>query len=123
MQLVERHVISKNDPRYAIIDAVALRALTRGRLSPSGLGIEVPTAQQAVKQARIGFYVMEVFYEQAMKQAAVDPEHYAGIDVRSCKRSLEKRVRRSEWSVSPPGATGASITRCIRLPATSLTCW
>jgi putative transposase len=40
MQLVERHVISKNDPRYAIIDAVALRALTRGRLSPSGLGID-----------------------------------------------------------------------------------
>src|SRR5712691_3248051 len=65
--------------------AISKRALKRGRLSPSGLDIEIPTAQQAVKQARIvprtGFYVVEVVYEQAMKQAEVNPEYYAGIDI------------------------------------------
>jgi putative transposase len=65
--------------------AISKRALKRGRLSPSGLDIEIPTAQQAVKQARIvprtGFYVVEVVYEQAMKQAEANPEYYAGIDI------------------------------------------
>ena len=65
--------------------AIGKRALKRGRLSPSGLGIEIPTAQQAVKQARIvprlGFYVVEVIYEKAVKQAEVNPEYYAGIDI------------------------------------------
>src|SRR5579883_3130298 len=65
--------------------AISKRALKRGRLAPSGLGIEVPTRQAAVKQARIvpriGFYVIEVIYEQAVKQAEVNPEYYAGIDI------------------------------------------
>ncbi len=65
--------------------ALSKRALKRGKLAPSGLSIEVPTAQEAVKQARIvprsGFYVVEVIYEQAVKQAEVNPEYYAGIDI------------------------------------------
>ena len=65
--------------------AISKRALKRGKLAPSGLGIEVPTAQEGVKQARIvpriGFYVVEVVYEQAVKQAEVNPEYYAGIDI------------------------------------------
>ena len=65
--------------------AISKRALKRGKLVLSGLGIEVPTARQKVKQARIvpriGFYVVEVVYEQAVKQADVNPEYYAGIDI------------------------------------------
>ncbi len=65
--------------------AISKRALKRSKLAPSGLGIEVPTAQEAVKQARIvpriGFYVVEVVYEKAVKQAYVNSEYYAGIDI------------------------------------------
>src|SRR5579885_810306 len=65
--------------------AISKRALKRGKLAPSGLGIEIPTAQQVVKQARIvpriGFYVVEVVYEQAVKPAEVNPAYYAGIDI------------------------------------------
>lgn len=65
--------------------AISKRALKRGKLAPSGLSIEIPTAQEAVKQARIvpriGFYVVEVIYEKAVKQAEVNPEYYAGIDI------------------------------------------
>ena len=65
--------------------AISKRALKRGKLAPSGLGIEVPTAQQAVKQARvvprIGFYVVEISYEKAVEQTEVNPEYYAGIDI------------------------------------------
>ncbi len=65
--------------------ALSKRALKRGKLAPSGLSIEVPTAQEAVKQARIvprsRFYVVEVIYEKAIEQAEVNPEYYAGIDI------------------------------------------
>ncbi len=65
--------------------AISKRALKRGKLAPSGLSIEIPTAQEAVKQARIvhriGFYVVEVIYEKAVEQAEVNPEYYAGIDI------------------------------------------
>jgi putative transposase len=65
--------------------AISKRALKRSKLAPSGLSIEVPTAQEAVKQARIvpriGFYVVEVVYEKAIEQAEVNPEYYAGIDI------------------------------------------
>jgi putative transposase len=65
--------------------AISKRALKRGRLSPSGLSIEIPTAQNIVKQARIvpriGFYVLEVVYEKAVEQAELNPEYYAGIDI------------------------------------------
>lgn len=65
--------------------AISKKALKRGMLAPSGLDIEVPTKQQTVKQARIvpriGFYVVEVVYEKAVKQAEVNPAYYAGIDI------------------------------------------
>jgi putative transposase len=65
--------------------AISKRALKRGRLSPSGLGIEIPTQQAVVKQARvvprIGFYVVEAIYEHEQPKSAVDPALYAGIDI------------------------------------------
>nr|WP_244421916.1 transposase [Ktedonobacter racemifer] len=54
-------------------------------IAPSQLGIEIPTKQNNVKQARIiprsGFYIMEVVYEQEPKHAGVDPLLVAGIDI------------------------------------------
>ncbi|MBV9708739.1 MAG: transposase [Chloroflexi bacterium] len=78
----------KSDGRNLLVyeqGAISKRALKRGMLAPSGLGMEVKTAQTAVKQARIvprsGFYVVEVVYEKAVKQAEVNPALYAGIDL------------------------------------------
>jgi putative transposase len=78
----------KTKGRFLLIydkQAISKTALKRGMVAPSGLGIEVPTKQDTVKQARIvpriGFYVVEVVYEQAVKQAPVDPTYYAGIDL------------------------------------------
>ncbi|EFH84649.1 RNA-guided endonuclease InsQ/TnpB family protein [Ktedonobacter racemifer] len=68
------------------IQAISKKALKKqGMIAPSLLGIEIPTKQAHVKQARIiprsGFYVVEVVYEQEPKQAAVDPLLVAGIDI------------------------------------------
>jgi putative transposase len=78
----------KTKGRFMLIydkQAISKTALKRGMLAPSGLGIEVKTSQKTVKHARIvpriGFYVVEVVYEQAVKQAEVNPEYYAGIDI------------------------------------------
>src|SRR6266567_5669511 len=78
----------KTKGRFLLIydkQAISKTALKRGMLAPSGLGIEVPTKQGTVKQARIapriGFYVIEVVYEKAVKQAPVNPAYYAGIDI------------------------------------------
>jgi putative transposase len=78
----------KTKGRFMLIydkQAISKTALKRGMVAPSGLGIEVRTSLDAVKQARIvphiGFYVVEVVYEQAVKQAPVDPAYYAGIDI------------------------------------------
>ncbi len=53
MQLVEQHIINRNDPRYAIIDAAAFAS---------------KNLYKAVDQVRIvprnGFYVVEVVYEK-----------------------------------------------------------
>jgi putative transposase len=65
--------------------AISKTALKHGMVAPSGLGVEVKTSQSTVKHARIvpriGFYVVEVVYEQAVKQAEVNPAYYAGIDI------------------------------------------
>src|SRR2546430_13062389 len=49
------------------------------------LPITVKTQQKDIDQVRIiprkGFYVVEVVYEQAVKQAPVNPAYYAGIDI------------------------------------------
>ncbi len=78
----------KTKGRFLLIydkQAISKTALKRGMVAPSGLGIAVPTKQGVVKQARIvphsGFYVVEVVYEQAVKQAPVNPAYYAGIDI------------------------------------------
>jgi len=78
----------KTKGRFLLIydkQAISKTALKRGMLAPSGLGIEVRTSQDVVKQARIvpriGFYVVEVVYEKAVKQADVNPTYYAGIDI------------------------------------------
>ncbi|HLG63629.1 MAG TPA: transposase [Ktedonosporobacter sp.] len=78
----------KTKGRFMLIydeQAISKRALKRGMLAPSGLGIEVPTRQKTVKHARIvprmGFYVVEVVYEQAVKPVEVNPTYYMGIDI------------------------------------------
>ncbi|MBV9689635.1 MAG: transposase [Ktedonobacteraceae bacterium] len=65
--------------------AISKKALKRGMLAPSGLGIEVPTEQTAVKQARIvprsRFYVVEVVYERKEQAPRGDPDLHASIDL------------------------------------------
>ena len=67
------------------IQAISKKGLKRGRIQPSMLAIEVQTKHKDVDQVRIvprsGFYVVEVVYEQEVKQAEVNPAYYAGIDI------------------------------------------
>ncbi len=62
-------------------------ALQQGLIKPSGLPVTIKTRQapSTIDQVRIvprkGFYVVEVIYEQAVKQVAVNPAWYAGIDI------------------------------------------
>jgi putative transposase len=60
------------------IQAISRRALVHGQLHPSGLDIEVQTTHRRVKQARIvpriGFYVVEIVYEQT-EHAPHCPRH------------------------------------------------
>jgi len=59
--------------------------LKRGLIKPSQLAISVKTKQKDIDQVRIvprkGYYVVEVVYEKAVKQASVNPAYYAGIDI------------------------------------------
>jgi putative transposase len=61
------------------------KGLQRGIIKPSMLPIEVQTKHKDVDQVRIvprkGFYVVEVVYEQEVKQTEVNPAYYAGIDI------------------------------------------
>lgn len=67
------------------IQAISRRALARGILAPSGLAIEVQTAHQTIKQARIvpriGFYVVEIVYEQEEAAQAFNPALFAAVDL------------------------------------------
>jgi putative transposase len=67
------------------IQAISRRALSRGRLRPSGLDIEVQTAHCRVKQARIvpriGFYVIEIVYEQHETAPSGNPALSAAVDI------------------------------------------
>jgi len=62
-------------------------ALRHGIIRPSKLSIEIKTKQapSTIDQVRIvprkRFYVVEVIYEQEVKQAPVNPAYYAGIDI------------------------------------------
>jgi putative transposase len=61
------------------------KGLQRGIIKPSMLAIEVQTKHKDIHQVRIvprkGFYVVEAVYEKEVKQAAVNPAFYAGIDI------------------------------------------
>ncbi len=61
------------------------KGLQSGIIKPSMLAIEVQTKHKDIDQVRIvtriGFYVVEVVYEKAVKQAPVNPAYYAGIDI------------------------------------------
>jgi putative transposase len=67
------------------LQAISRRALSRGRLRPSGLDMEFPTAHQRIKQARIvprnGFYVVEIVYEQQEAAPSGNPALYAAVDI------------------------------------------
>lgn len=67
------------------LQAISRRALKRGIFAPSGLAIEVQTAQKSLKQARIvpraGFYVVELVYEQPGRPAQGDPKLIAAVDL------------------------------------------
>ncbi|MBV9690798.1 MAG: transposase [Ktedonobacteraceae bacterium] len=67
------------------IQAISRRGLKRGVIKPSMLAIAVQTTHKQVDQVRIvprkDFYVLEVVYEKAVKQAEVNPTYYAGIDM------------------------------------------
>jgi putative transposase len=77
----------KTKGRFLLIydkQAISKKALKRGLLAPSGLGIEVPTKQEQVAQARIvprnGFYVIEAVYERQEQAPSGDPNLYVSID-------------------------------------------
>jgi len=65
--------------------ALSIPARRQGVILPSMLGIIVETKQTNVQQVRIvprpGFYVVEIIYERAPIQAAVDPALHAGCDI------------------------------------------
>src|SRR5436305_13653521 len=59
------------------VQALSKRGVKRGLIQPSMLAITVKTRQTDIDQVRIvprkGFYVVEVVYEKAVKQAPVNP--------------------------------------------------
>jgi putative transposase len=67
------------------LQAISRRALKRGILAPSGLKIEIVTAQKAIKQARIvpgaGFYTIEIVYEQPASPPSGTPKLIAAVDL------------------------------------------
>jgi putative transposase len=64
--------------------ALSVPALRNSLISPSGLGVTVQTRQSHIQQVRIipriGFYVVEVIYEQEPVPATVNPALRAGVD-------------------------------------------
>jgi putative transposase len=67
------------------VQALSVPALRAGMIVPSMLGITVKTRCKSVQQVRviprIGFYVVEVIYEQEPILAGVNPALHAGVDV------------------------------------------
>jgi putative transposase len=67
------------------LQAISRRALTRGRLRLSGLGLEFPLTHNWIKQARIvprmGYYVVEIVYERHEADPSGNPALYAAIDL------------------------------------------
>jgi putative transposase len=67
------------------IQALSRTGLKQGLIQPSQLAITVKTQHKHIDQVRIiprkGYYVIEVVYQQAVKQTAVNPAFYAGLDL------------------------------------------
>jgi putative transposase len=69
------------------MQAICKRALKRGMVAPSGLAIEIPTKQtrKTIDQVRIvprlDGYMVEVVYQKAEEQSAVDPSLLAALDL------------------------------------------
>ena len=67
------------------IQALSKKELRKGIVKPSQLGINVPTKQTNISQARIvprnGYYVVEVVYEREEVQKPVDKSLFASIDI------------------------------------------
>ena len=78
----------KTEGRFTLVytmQAVSVPGLRNGSILPSQLGIEVKTRQGDIQQVRIvprkGFFIVEVVYQQEVKQADVDSSLYAGVDI------------------------------------------
>ena len=78
----------KSKGRFLLIydlQALSRRALAQGRLRPSGLDIDVHTTHRHIKQARIvpriGFYVVEIVYEQEEAGPCGNPALVAAVDL------------------------------------------
>ena len=67
------------------LQALSRRALKRGRLRLSGLAIEFSTIHHCIKQARIvpriGYYVLEIVYEQQEAAPSGNSALYAAVDL------------------------------------------
>lgn len=67
------------------IQAISKRKLKQGYIKPSGLDILIKTKQKEINQVRIiprkTHYVVEVIYTQKEKQAEVNKDYYAGVDI------------------------------------------
>ncbi len=69
------------------LQAISKKALKRGMIAPSGLGIEIPTKQtrQTIDQVRmvprLDGYLVEVVYQRTEEQTAVDPALVAALDL------------------------------------------
>ncbi len=81
-----KHKIDGRNLLIYTIQALGKKGLKQSFIQPSMLPIEVKTRYaEHIDQVRIiprkGFYVIEVIYEQAVKQTAVNPVFYAGVDL------------------------------------------
>jgi len=67
------------------VQAVSKKGLSKGVIQPSGVPIEIQTAHTNVNQVRIvprgNYYVVEVVYTQEVKQADVDIQLVASLDL------------------------------------------
>jgi putative transposase len=82
------HYRHKTDGRYALVYTVQVLSrpgLKQGIIAPSQVPITIQTKQTRIAQVRIvpriGFYVVEVVYEQAEAAPSGDPALYAALDI------------------------------------------
>jgi putative transposase len=78
----------KQDGRYALVytvQALSRPGLKRGLIQPSMVAVTIETKQTRIAQVRIvprvGFYVVEVVYEQPEAAPSGNPALYAALDI------------------------------------------